>query len=119
MEDLTDKVYLKISQSKKLPKISKIEILDKVKQIYGIESETLEGFSLEVENFINEEVPAILKNLPEWYVKELTAEDIIEITIFESVKKQKMKKEIYEYIKLNKIKTIRLLYLKFPILNKL
>ena len=92
---------------------------DKVKQIYGIESETFEGFSLEVEKFINEEVPTVLKDLPEWYVKELTAEDIIEITIFESVKKQKMKKEIYEYIKLNKIKTIRLLYLKFPILNKL
>ena len=65
MEDLTDKVYLKISQSKKLPKISKIEILDKVKQIYGIESETLDGFSLEVEKFINEEVPTILKDLPE------------------------------------------------------
>lgn len=119
MEDLTDKVYLKISQSKKLPRISKIEILDKVKQIYGVESETSDGFSLEVEKFINEEVPTVLKDLPEWYVKELTAEDIIEITIFESVKKQKMKKEIYEYIKLNKIKTIRLLYLKFPILNKL
>ena len=41
MEDLTYKVYLKISQSKKLPRISKIEILDKVKKIYGIESETL------------------------------------------------------------------------------
>lgn len=92
MEDLTDKVYLKISQSKKLPRISKIEILDKVKQIYEVESETFDGFSLEVEKFINEEVPTILKDLPEWYIKELTAEDIIEITIFESVKKQKMKK---------------------------
>ena len=35
IEDLVDKVYFKISRSKKLPEISRIEILDKVKQIYG------------------------------------------------------------------------------------
>lgn len=35
IEDLVNKVYFKISRSKKLPEISRIEILDKVKQIYG------------------------------------------------------------------------------------